>query len=142
MNQQTRYFIRITKREPAGERFGWAICRQDNSLEVNRSIETFETRTEALFDSVRATAPLAFLLTVNRPSAPREDAAVAINAIKAKLHDPVFASQELRGVLRETFAANRRLRAEVTQGVRDVLGQLRDTQAKVREIPSPRQVSL
>jgi len=142
MNQRTGYFVRIIKRGPVGERFGWAICRQDNSLEVNRSAETFESRTEALLDSVHAAASLALPLTVDGPSASREDGVGAINAIKARLHDPVFASQELRGLLRETFAANRRLRAEITQGVREVLGQLRKTQARVRGIPSSRQVSL
>jgi hypothetical protein len=65
----------------------------------------------------------------------------AIEAIKAKLHDPVFVSQELRGLLRETFAANRGLRGEITQGVQEVLGQLRKTQARLRGIPSSRQVS-
>jgi hypothetical protein len=139
MNQRTGYFVRITKRGPVGEQFGWAICRQDNSLEVNRSTETFESRTEALLDSVHAAASLALPLTVDGPSASRED---GVDAIKAKLHDPVFASQELRGLLRETFAANRRLRAEITQGVQEALGQLRKTQAKGRGIPSSRQVSL
>jgi len=136
MDQRSRYFVQITKRGPVGERFGWAICRQDNSLEVNRSTETFETRAEALLDSVHATAFLVFPLTVNGPSASREDAVGAINAIKAKLDDPVFASQELRGLFRETFAANRRLRAEITQGVQEVLGQLREIQGKLRGVPS------
>jgi hypothetical protein len=103
MNQRTRYFVRITKRGPVGERFGWAICRQDNSLEVNRSTETFESRTEALLDSVHAAASLAFPLTVNTPSTFREDGVGAINAINAKLHNPVFASQELSGLPRETL---------------------------------------
>jgi len=132
MNQQIRYFVCITRRGPTGERFGWAICRQDNSLEVNRSAETFETHTEALLDSVHAAASLAFPLTFNGPSASCEDGAGAINAIKAKLHDPVFASQELRGLLRETLAANRLLRAEVRQGVRDVVGHLREMRARLR----------
>jgi hypothetical protein len=64
MKQETRYFVRITKQGPVGKRFGWAICRQDNSLEVNRSTETFETRTEALLDSVHATQSLAFPLDI------------------------------------------------------------------------------
>jgi len=67
MNQQARYVVHITKREPAGKRFAWAICRQDDSLEVERSTETFETRTEALLDSVRAAQLLAFPLTIDIP---------------------------------------------------------------------------
>jgi len=60
MNQQVRYFVCITERGPTGERFGWAICRQDNSLEVKRSTESFETRIEALLASVHAAQSLAF----------------------------------------------------------------------------------
>ena len=67
MDQQARYVVHITKRESAGKRFAWAICRQDNSLGVKRSTETFETRTEALLDSVRAAQLLAFPLTIDIP---------------------------------------------------------------------------
>ena len=133
MSQRTHYFVQIAKRGPVGKRFGWAICRQDNLLEVNRSTETFESRTAALLDSVRAAASLAFPLTVTGPSASREYGLAPIDAIKAKLDDPVFASQKLRSLLRETFAANRRLRAEVTLGVQEVLGQLRKTHAKLQQ---------
>jgi hypothetical protein len=65
MNQPVRYLVRIIKRGPNLERFGWAICRQDNLLEVQRSTEIFETRTEALLDSVRAAQLLAFSLTID-----------------------------------------------------------------------------
>ena len=65
MNQPVGYLVRIIKRGPNSERFAWAICRQDNSLEVKRSTETFETRTEALLDSVRAAQLLAFPLTID-----------------------------------------------------------------------------
>src|SRR5215813_9513037 len=101
MNQPVGYLVRIIKRGPNSERFAWAICRQDNSLEVNRSTETFETRAEALLDSVHATAFLVFPLTVNGPSASREDAVGAINAIKAKLDDRVSAFPEADGLLGE-----------------------------------------
>jgi len=67
MNQPVGYLVRIIKRGPNSERFAWAICRQDNSLEVKRSTETFETRTEALLDSVRAAQLLAFPLTIDTP---------------------------------------------------------------------------
>jgi hypothetical protein len=63
MKQPVRYLVRIIKRGPNSERFGWAICRQDSLLEVQRSTEIFETRTEALLDSVRAAQLLAFPLT-------------------------------------------------------------------------------
>src|SRR5262249_17866452 len=65
MNQQVRYFVCITERGLTGERFGWAICRQDNSLEVKRSTESFETRIEALLASVHAAQSLAFPLDID-----------------------------------------------------------------------------
>jgi len=65
MNQQVRYFVCITERGPTGGRFGWAICRQDNSLEVKRSTESFETRIEALLASVHAAQSLAFPLDID-----------------------------------------------------------------------------
>jgi len=67
MNQQVRYFVCIIKRGPNSERFGWAICRQDNLLEVQRSTEIFETRTEALLHSVHAAQALAFPLAIDIP---------------------------------------------------------------------------
>ena len=69
MNQPVGYLVRIIKRGPNSERFAWAICRQDNSLGVKRSTETFETRTEALLDSVRAAQLLAFPSTIDTPLA-------------------------------------------------------------------------
>ena len=67
MNQHSRHVVRITKREPKGERYGWAICRQDHSLEVRRSTETFETLTEALLDSAHAAQSLAFPVGIDIP---------------------------------------------------------------------------
>ena len=65
MNQSIRYLVRIIKRGPNSEGFGWAICRQDNLLEVQRSTEIFETRTEALLHSVHAAQALAFPLAID-----------------------------------------------------------------------------
>jgi hypothetical protein len=65
MGQAMDYFVRVTRRGQSNERFGWAICRQDTSLEVKRSTETFETRIEALLDSVREAQLLAFPLDLS-----------------------------------------------------------------------------
>ena len=65
MNQSIRYLVRIIKRGPNSDRFGWTICRQDNLLEVQRSTEIFETRTEALLHSVHAAQALAFPLAID-----------------------------------------------------------------------------
>ena len=65
MDQSIRYLVRIIKRGPNSERFGWAICRQDNLLEVQRSTEIFETWTEALLHSVHAAQALAFPLAID-----------------------------------------------------------------------------
>ena len=67
MDELSPYCIRITKCGPSGDEFGWAICRHDNSLEVYRSTMTFQTRAEAVLDSVHATATLAFLPGVDSP---------------------------------------------------------------------------
>ena len=64
MEQTVRYCVRIGKRGTPGNRFGWSICRQDNSVEVNRSTETFETRVEALLNSVDVAFALAFPLSI------------------------------------------------------------------------------
>jgi MerR, DNA binding len=67
MNQPVSYCVRITRRGPFADRFGWAIRRQDNLLEVQRSAKTFETRIEALLDSVHAAQELAFPLEIDIP---------------------------------------------------------------------------
>jgi len=84
MNQDTaRYTLRITGRESRAGRFGWSICRQEDSLEVKRSARTFETRAEALADSVQAAMPLTFPLIVDAPSGLREAASVTIAVPKS-----------------------------------------------------------
>jgi hypothetical protein len=80
MNQQSRHFVCITKGQPKGERYGWAICRQDNSLEVKRSTETFETLTEALLDSVHAAQSLAFPEGIDIPDPNRQAKGRSTNA--------------------------------------------------------------
>jgi len=57
---QTEYFIvRITRRDRSKVRFGWEICRQDNSLVVERSAKTYSTRALALIASAKAAIVLA-----------------------------------------------------------------------------------
>ena len=57
---QTEYFIvRITRRDRSKGRFGWAICREDNSLVVERSTKTYPTRAEALIASAKVAIVLA-----------------------------------------------------------------------------------
>jgi len=57
---QTEYFIvRITRRDRSKVRFGWEICRQDNSLVVERSTNTYPTRALALIASAKVAIVLA-----------------------------------------------------------------------------------
>jgi hypothetical protein len=53
------YLLRVTRKGPSAEPFGWQIIRQQDSVEIARSTKTFETRVEALADSARVAAPLA-----------------------------------------------------------------------------------
>jgi hypothetical protein len=82
MEQTVRYCVRIGKRGTLGDRFGWSICRQDNSLEVNRSTETFETRVEALVDSVDVALALAFPLSIEFAD---EDAATNVQRLEGPI---------------------------------------------------------
>jgi hypothetical protein len=54
------YAVRVTRSEAASELFGWEIVRNDNGQAVARSLWAFSSRFEALADSVRAAASLAF----------------------------------------------------------------------------------
>ena len=65
MGRAIHYFVRITRRGRSHARFGWEICRQDNSLVVQRSVNTFPTRAQALIASAKASSGLAFPMTVN-----------------------------------------------------------------------------
>ena len=62
MSQPTRYLVRITRRGPEAEAFGWHICHIDDSDVIQRSAKTFPTRVEALLDSVRVAASLALVV--------------------------------------------------------------------------------
>jgi len=57
------YIVRIARR--SNGRFGWEICRQGDSLVVERSATTFPTRVQALMASVKMASCLAYPLTVN-----------------------------------------------------------------------------
>jgi len=72
MQQLPRYVIRIARRRPASERYGWAICRQHDSVEVKRSTKTFETCTEALLDSVQVAQSLVFPLEIPDLPSPKK----------------------------------------------------------------------
>jgi hypothetical protein len=61
------YAVRVTRSEAACERFGWEIVRKADGHAVARSSWTFSTRFEALADSVRAAASLAFDVAVASP---------------------------------------------------------------------------
>ncbi len=54
------YAVRVTRSKAVCERFGWEIVRKADGYAVARSSRTFSTRFEALADSVRAAASLAF----------------------------------------------------------------------------------
>jgi len=60
MTGRDEYAVRITRRGTASEPFGWEIVRKADASAVARSSRIFPTRTEALADSARAAAPLAF----------------------------------------------------------------------------------
>jgi len=73
MNEdKARCTVRITRRGSRANRFGWSICRQEDSLEIKRSTMTFETRMAALADSVQAAMPLTFPLIVDAPHLRRQ----------------------------------------------------------------------
>jgi hypothetical protein len=65
MSQPTRYLVRIARRGPEAEAFGWHICHNDDSHVIQRSAKTFPTRVEALLDSVRVAASLALVVIVD-----------------------------------------------------------------------------
>jgi hypothetical protein len=54
------YAVRVTRRGTAVNPFGWEILQKADGWEVARSARTFRTRTEALADSVRTAAAMAF----------------------------------------------------------------------------------
>src|SRR5215472_13183317 len=54
-----RYFVKVTRRGPPAEPFGWNICRDVDSVEMHRSTQTFATCIEALLESARIAATLA-----------------------------------------------------------------------------------
>jgi hypothetical protein len=55
--QEPRSFVRIVRFGATA--FGWEICREVNSVQVDRSVRRFPTCIEALLDSARAAATLA-----------------------------------------------------------------------------------
>jgi hypothetical protein len=64
MSQTDYFLVRITRRGRSKGRFGWEICRQDNSVVVERSTRTFPTRTQALIASTKAASFLTLPLTL------------------------------------------------------------------------------
>jgi hypothetical protein len=60
MPESHAYAVRIIRCGTASEPFGWEIVRKADDQEVARSSRTFGTRAEALLDSARAAAALAF----------------------------------------------------------------------------------
>jgi hypothetical protein len=54
------YVVHVTRRGTASKPFGWAIVRKADGHKVARSLETFSARTEALADSSRTAASMAF----------------------------------------------------------------------------------
>jgi len=62
LKQASRYFVRVSRRGPPAEPFGWEIGCEAESVEAHRSTRTFSTRIEALLDSVRTAAALESLL--------------------------------------------------------------------------------
>jgi hypothetical protein len=50
------YIVQISRHEV--EAFGWEICRERDSIEINRSARLFATRIEAIVDSARSAATL------------------------------------------------------------------------------------
>jgi hypothetical protein len=68
MGQTDHFFVRITRRGRSDARYGWEICRQDNSVVVESSTKTFATLAQALIASAKAAGLLAFPLTVDQLS--------------------------------------------------------------------------
>jgi hypothetical protein len=66
MSQREHFFVRITRRGRSKGRFGWEICRQDESLLVERSTKTYPTQAKALIASAKAASLLALPLTVEK----------------------------------------------------------------------------
>ena len=64
MSQKEYFIARITRHGRSKGRFGWEICRQDNTLVVERSTKTYPMRAEALIASAKAASLLAWPLTV------------------------------------------------------------------------------
>jgi hypothetical protein len=62
--QAPRYFVRISRRGPPAEAFGWEICREVDSVEIHRSTRLFATRIDALTDSVSTAAALSMAIIV------------------------------------------------------------------------------
>jgi hypothetical protein len=50
------YIVQISRHE--ADAFGWEICLEHDSIEVNRSERLFATRIEAIVDSARSAATL------------------------------------------------------------------------------------
>jgi hypothetical protein len=69
LSQAPCYFVRVSRRGPPAEPFGWKIYSEVDSVEMHRSTQTFATRIEALLDSVRTAAAMAVVLVVERSSA-------------------------------------------------------------------------
>jgi hypothetical protein len=60
MPEREEYAVRVSRCGTASKALGWEIIRKADGHEVVRSSTTFSTRAEALADSVRAAASLAF----------------------------------------------------------------------------------
>ena len=86
MGQTGHYFVRVTRRGQSKGGFGWEICRQHDSLVVDRSTKTYPTRAQALIASAKSARLMAFPLDVD-PSklrAPTREAGESQTAVPDK----------------------------------------------------------
>jgi hypothetical protein len=54
MKDRSAYKLNISRRGPLPRPFGWEICRSDDLSEVERSLDTFRARYEAIKDGEQA----------------------------------------------------------------------------------------
>jgi hypothetical protein len=95
MGQAIRYFVCVTQHGRSNGRFGWEICREDNSLVVERSTNTFSTQVQALVASAKAASCLAF--SSDRQSLQPASAGKACRQKRARVSEVVGAIEELEG---------------------------------------------
>jgi cystathionine beta-lyase/cystathionine gamma-synthase len=79
MYETDNYIVRVTSIRDDPGSFTWELCRADSLLVLHRSMKTFPTRIEALFDSAQSATLLAQRLK-RCPPVSQSDRAVSRSA--------------------------------------------------------------